>query len=379
MGKFMPVFSAVRRNILLTPPPEAILISVAECGRGMGSLKSTRTLIKKSQAEKVFLDNGMYTFFEKWRDGERVIFDDKRPVYPGKGIAMNITPNHGIYFSLAIKPDVTFVTDLPVPDLLSPPDPGEEEFHFMLTSYHNILRARQMTALHAQYCPDIELYYPFQGYTIDHFLRIKKELGKLQFDGYALATRVLNWSKVVGMMLMLRQQGVRKVHVFAGSSLPIMAVGAFFARHFFDEISYDSANWLNFSLVGTFRFFGSMTTVRPMPGLDISPNILSRRCDCLHCKGRSIGDIREIEWEERQVLLALHNYVAEVETAKALYDHSETPRMLRDFLLSKSQRIKLIKEIYECLSAVVSMKDHFADFNFVKGFADFIFSNFKAR
>ena len=77
--------------------------------------------------------------------------------------------------------------------------------------------------------------------------------------------------------------------------------------------------------------------------------------------------------------MALHNYVTEVETAKALYDHSQTPEMLRDFLLSKSHRTKLIGEIYECLSAVVSMKEQFSDFRFVKGFAEYIFSTFKAR
>ena len=211
MGEFLPVFSAVRGNLLLTPPPEAVLVSVAECGRGVSSLKSIRNLIRKSGAKRVYLDNGMYSYFNLWRDGQRVIFDGRRPVYPGNGIAMNVTPNHDIYFTLALKPNVTFVTDLPTPDLAAPQDPGEQEFYFMLSTYHNIVRAKEMAALMAQYCPDTELYFVFQGYSPDQLLRIKKELGELQFDGWALATRTLPWGRLAAMMILLHHFGFKKI------------------------------------------------------------------------------------------------------------------------------------------------------------------------
>jgi len=379
MGEFLPVCSGADLKLMPAPPPEAILVSVAECGKGPAALKAVMNLKKKSGAKKILMDNGMFTYHRKWQDGKKVIFDDSRPVYP-KGVEMNLTAFHNAYYNAIVQPNITFITDLPTPKLPANHDPGEEEFHFMLSTYHNLIRAKEMVELHANYCPQVELYFAFQGYNVDQLIRIKKELGNLQFAGYALATRTLKWNQLVAVMMMLHHYGVRKIHILAGSNLPSMVVGAFMARHFFDLVSYDSANWLTFGLKETIRLFGSMGTVRAVEKIPVPSKLLPIRCNCPHCQERSIADIRAIpHGQYKQHLISKHNYFIEVETAKALYKHSETPAMLRDFLLSKSTRTKLILEMYDCLLAVHNMKDYFNDFKFAQGFAEFIFHQFKAR
>jgi hypothetical protein len=321
----------------------------------------------------------MFTFFRKWEKGERVIFDNSRPIYP-KGVAMNLTGIHAIECAMVLKPYVLIVTDLPVPKPKAPFDTGDAELNFLLVTYHNVLRAKEVSQLRAQYCSDVELYYTFQGYNLNQLERIVRELNGLQFEGFCFATRALAWNKLTAMMLMLHGHGVKKIHVLAGSSMPIMAVGAFMARHIFDEVSYDSHNWLYFALKGTFRFFGSMGTARAVKKVEVPKHILSLTCDCLHCQGRSLNDIREMpHGQDKQHLLAKHNYYIETKTARAYYDHSETPAMLRDFLLAHSHRKKLILEMHEALSGIYEMKDFLSDEKFVRGLAEYVFNRFKAR
>ncbi|HPL67579.1 MAG TPA: hypothetical protein PLG94_13685 [Smithellaceae bacterium] len=378
MGIFLPVCSGAGLNLIPSPPPESMLVSVASCGT-VASTMTIQELIKLSEARKIFLDNGMFTFFRKLEKGERVIFDNSRPIYP-RGVAMNLTGIHAIEAAVALRPHVLIVTDLPVPKMKEPYDHGDQELRFMTTTYHNLIRAKEVSQLRAEYCPDVELYYTFQGYNLNQIERVMKELNGLQFEGYCLATRALPWNKLIAMMLMLHCYGARKIHVLAGSNMPIMAVGAFMARHIFEEVSYDSSNWLYFALKGTFRFFGSMGTARAIKQVDIPKHVLSLTCDCLHCQGRSLNDIREMEHgREKQRLLALHNYYIETKSAKALYEHSETPAMLRDFLLAKSHREKLINEMYEALSGIYEMRAFLGDDKFTKGLAEYIFNRFKAR
>lgn len=118
MGIFLPVCSGAGLNLIPSPPPRSMLVSVASCGT-VASTNSIKALIELSEAKKIFLDNGMFTFFRKWEKGERVTFDNSKPIYP-KGIAMNITAVHVIQCAVALKPDVLIVTDLPVPKLGAP-------------------------------------------------------------------------------------------------------------------------------------------------------------------------------------------------------------------------------------------------------------------
>jgi hypothetical protein len=118
MGIFLPVCSGAGLNLMPSPPPESMLVSVASCGTA-ASTNSIRELIELSEAKKIFLDNGMFTFFRKWEKGERVIFDNSRPIYPSGGVAMNLTAVHAIQVAMVLQPDVLIVTDLPVPRIRS--------------------------------------------------------------------------------------------------------------------------------------------------------------------------------------------------------------------------------------------------------------------
>lgn len=378
MGLFLPVCSAANTKLMPDPKPESILVSVASCGTESAT-KKLQDVIEMVKPRKLILDNGMYSFFTKLQNGDRMIFDDSRPIYP-KNVGMNLTAVHVIQAAMVLKPDVMIVPDLPVQRLLKADkrDHGDEEFNFMGVTYHNLTRAEEITQLRAKYCPDVELYYTFQGYTLYHFERIMRELNGLQFEGYCLATRVLSWNKILAIMILLRQHGVKKIHILAGSNMPTMAVGAFAARHLFEEVSYDSRNWLFMANRDMFRFFGSMGATQIIQKVDMPNDILSLTCACHHCNGRSLFDIREMPHSpEKHQFLAKHNYLVETETAKAYFDHSETPTMLRNFLLSVSHRKNLILEMYEALSAVYEMKYYLNDKKVARGIAEHIFNHFK--
>ena len=362
------------------PAPEGILVSVAECARSTAALTRVRKIIKRSGVKKIYLDNGMYSYFQKWKIGKTVIFDSNRWVYP-KGVDMNLTSEHVAYYNYVIQPYATFCLDLPVPSLPCKHDPGEEEFHFSLTVHHNITRAKEMAQLKKRFYPQVNQFFVFQGYNLSQLIFIKTELGDLEFDGYALPTRSLKWNQMTAMMLMLYHFGVRKIHILAGSNMPTLAICAYLARHLFDEVSYDSSNWLQFGIYGNLRLFGSMVGIATGKKIKVMPErILNTQCGCPHCNGRSIKDFRKMANDNDKLqLLIRHNAFIEVETVKALCAHSETPDMLRDFLLTHSRRKKLILEMHECLSGIDYLKKNLGDYAFAKGFAEFIFKRFKAR
>ncbi len=362
------------------PAPGRILVSVAECSKSPAALKRVRKIIKRSGAKEIYLDNGMFSYFQKWKKGKTVIFDRSRWVYP-KGVDMNLTSEHVAYYCAVIQPYATFCLDLPVPKLLADHDPGEEEFHFFHTVHHNITRAREMTELKKKFYPQVDQFFVFQGYNFNQLIFIKTELGDLEFDGFALPTRTLEWNQLAAMMIMLYHYGIRRIHILAGSNMPTMAICAFMARHFFDEVSYDSTNWLQFGIYGCLRLFGSMEGVTTGKILKFLPeDILRTQCGCPHCNSRSINDIRKMANDNTKLqLLIKHNAFIEVETAKALYTHSETPDMLRVFLLRHSNRTKLIMEMFEFLSGIDSIKSKLSDFAFAKDFSEFTFKRFTAR
>lgn len=378
MGKFLPICSGAGKKLLPVPHPQAILVSIAECGRSAGALRNVQEFIKMSNDWKVFLDNGMYTFFKKWVNMELVIFDNSRKIYP-QGISMNLTAQHNVHYARIVNPHVFICTDLPVRELVNPGDVGEQEFNFMLCTYHNIIRARETIRLRDRYGLESELYFAFQGYNLNQLLRIWRELNGLHFDGICLASRALNWNHMMAIMLMLYHLGVRKIHILAGSSLQAMTIGAFAAYHLFEEVSYDSANWLTFSLLQDFRFFGGLNVVRLKSDLPLKEHLKRFRCNCQHCDGRSLEDIHQMpEGPEKQHLLAQHNFLIETQTAKALYNHCQNPVMLRDFLLTYSHRRKLILEIYECMSSIFSMMDELQEPKLIRGFCEYIYNHFKA-
>jgi hypothetical protein len=381
MCNFLTVLSAVALLHMPLPLDVGILVSVAECAKSTAALKRVLRIIKYSGVEKIFLDNGMYTFFKKWINGETVIFDPSRNVYP-KNVAMNLISKHVAYYNAIIQPYVTFCLDLPTRMLPSKHDPGEEEFHFMLTAYHNINRAKEMSELKKRLYPRVNQYFVFQGYNISQLILILKELMGIEFEGYALPTRSLKWNQMAAIMLMLYHYGAKKIHILAGSNMPAMAVCAFMARHLFDEVSYDSTNWLTYGKNGAIRLFGSMRGLATGEIIEIPECILNAQCGCPHCNGRSIKDYRKMEYGSDKVqLLTKHNAFIEVETAKALYAHSETPDMLRDFLLKHcgSHRTKIIMEIHKCLKLIGPTKRSLGNYDLARGTAELMFQQFHTR
>ena len=325
------------------------------------------------------MDNGMYTYFKKWRNHELVGCDDSLPVYPNHGIAMNLTAYHNVHYANIIKPSIFICNDLPVPKLVQPDNVGEQEFNFLLVNYHNILRAKETVKLREQFGIKSDLYFAAQVYNINQLLRIIKELDGLKFDGFCLATRALSWNRMVALMLMLRHLGIRKIHILAGSNMAAMAANAFLAKNLFDEITYDSANWTTFGRYQYFRVFGSMRAIRLKSDKPINNYLKNIQCNCQHCKGRTLGDIHDMpEGTPKHHLLAQHNYLVETQTAQAMFDHSVTPGMLRDFLLAHSNRTKLIMEIHQCLAAIYNMMDKVNDPKFIRGFCEYIYHTFKA-
>ena len=67
MGNLEPVFSGASMEHMPVPAPGRILVSVAECGKSPAALKRVRKIIKRSGAENIYLDNGMFSYFQKWK------------------------------------------------------------------------------------------------------------------------------------------------------------------------------------------------------------------------------------------------------------------------------------------------------------------------
>ena len=104
---------------------------------------------------------------------------------------------------------------------------GKRNFHFYLTVYHNITRAREMAELKIKHYPQVKQFFVFQVYNLNQLIFIKTELGDLEFDGGALPTRCVNWNQMIAMMIMLNHYGFRRIHILAGSNMPTMAICAY--------------------------------------------------------------------------------------------------------------------------------------------------------
>ncbi len=373
MGNLLPVFSGVKPTQVPDPAPENILVSITDCALSENATKKFRNLIKRSCFQKTFLDNGMYTFHKKIMNDETVIFDPKRPVYPNNGIAMNLTAEHVAHYARILQPHVTFTLDLPVPKLTNiKPDPGLQEFNFMRATYHNLTRARELVNMKPTHFPNTDLYFVFQIYNIQQLVQIKKELGNIGFDGYAVPTRTLSWKQVAAVMLMLHHWKAERVHIFAGSNLKMMVVSAVFARHFFEEVSYDSTNWIQNSMYNKFRLYGSLKTVGVENGNVKQDQYNDYQCRCPHCDGRSIRDIRDMEYTPRTSILSSHNQWIEQATAKEIMNHVDSAKDLCDYLskyeVEKSEIIKLC----DLVQRVLSMRKQYHNFEFVKSYSNII-------
>jgi hypothetical protein len=378
MGRFLPVFSGVSKSDMPDPTPENVLFSVSACGESDAALNQIIKLTKSLENSKIFLDNGMFTLFQKWKNDqlgktrEIIIMNKNAPVFP-KDIGMNNCSEIIAKYASAIKPDVTFCMDLAVPKLRQKKYAGEDEFNFRLSTYNNILSAYEMVALKPKYFPTTDLYFVFQGYHINHLLRIKQSLLTLNFDGWAIPTRVLSCETLAGIMLILYYYGIRKIHIFAGSNLNAMIVGVYFARHFFDEVSYDSTNWLKYAINHDYRLFGSMRGVNTGENQTEKDLEFNKTCYCPHCRGRSIDDIRAMTNNSEKIkLLKMHNYYIEVLTADAMADNIDTPNDLLRFLLNNQANENSVRKIFDCLNSIHIMKNKFDSLDVVVQFAKLI-------
>lgn len=81
MSKLIHICSGVGTDAVSILHPSGVLVNAAKVLETANSHKQVIKFIKLSRAERVFLDNGMFSFFRRWQDGEMVSYDFNRPVY----------------------------------------------------------------------------------------------------------------------------------------------------------------------------------------------------------------------------------------------------------------------------------------------------------
>jgi hypothetical protein len=106
----------------------------------------------------------------------------------------------------------------------------------------NVKWAVQTAKLREEYCPEVGLFIPFQGYTLNHLDIFFRFIQEIHFDGISIPVRNLNLKDISLFLIRFYQMGIKRVHLLGTSSFYRMALCAYMARHYFEWVSLDSTS-----------------------------------------------------------------------------------------------------------------------------------------
>lgn len=337
------------------------LINVPESGHNSQAIAQTIKFLKSlPPGTLIQLDSGGFQLFlaEYGKVKKIVIFNpNNKLIYFNNYI--NLTPKHVIATVRQLLPYIFIMVslDMPVPRASGK---ARQEILFMKSNTFNVRCGREIASLRDKFRIPARLFIPCQTYDLAQFDYFVRELGDIRYDGYSLPTRIFNTKKITVFILKFIKMGVRQFHVLGTTRFSVLALLNYVARNYFDFVSVDATSWRMFAekqiYLKPFSLIGRRLHDKAILGKDDSID-----CICPFCRGMSFGKIKNMPNADKTRLLMSHNYFVLQQAAEEFYKNSETPAMLKNFLLEKTGRKKDIDLVYRCITTIEAVKNILSD------------------
>jgi tRNA-guanine family transglycosylase len=336
-----------------------------DSARSEEAVNSTKKLFKRAGSETTMLDSGGFQIIRAENNNKKkkmkltMTFDSSLPLMRSKS-KINISPFHVVDAACKLRPSIMTALDFPIAELS---DRRAQEKEFRRKLELNMKWARETASLREERCPRIQLFIPVQCYNLDHFETFWNSIEGIRYDGLSLPIRNLGYSELALFLLSFYQIGVRKVHILGSSSFFTIALAAFFARNFFEWVSFDATTWREQAQNQKYLNPYNLSARNLRSDLLIDER-LPMMCHCPFCTNMTFTDIKNLPYTDKVHFLRNHNFYVTEELTQEMFEEAGTWLTLEGFLRQRSRRKKEIAELITCLSMVDLLRDK--DINVLK-------------
>jgi hypothetical protein len=345
MGELVNFCAGATRDVLPARRVPAMLLSVPEYASTPEQIRTSREMLAAAGTRESILDSGGYQLWLAEKKGICPTHDARRPLsFTDK--EANIAPCHVVEAAAALKPTIMMALDYPIRTISGA---SEQDHEFLGKLGFNLTWARETARLREELCPEVQLFIPVQCYSLAQFDRFRKLLGDTRFEGLSMPIRNLSLPAIAAFLISFHQAGVRRVHILGSTGYGILAIAAYFARHFFDWVSLDATSWRK-----------KAEFCHYLNPLDLSVESLQKSvvvddripmdCPCPRCRGKSYTYIKNLPYREKYDHLSAHNWWVIEQAAGDLYANSSDVIELEAFMRPRCRKPELKAKIVRTLS-----------------------------
>jgi len=349
MGKLVIFCAGVGADPAILPAKKVpnILVNPFDNGMNQKTISNTLAMFAYAGTENRFLDSGGYQIYKAGGEKKAMTFDPNSPLINSDD-RINISPSHVIETACRLNPHIMTALDFPIRTLS---DKAEREQEFLRKLGFNIKWATEASLLRGRYCPQIQLFLPIQCYDLDQFELFMRSIGDISYDGLSMPLRNLELDEISLFLLRFHQLGTKKVHLLGSTSFFVIALSAFFARHFFEWFSLDATTW---------RFVAERKgylNPNDLSWENIGEDVLIDEsipmiCQCPFCENRTFTYIKNLPYGDKVAFLRSHNHYVIERAGEDLYKNASDLLRLENFLRRRSPRVKDIDDLIRCLSII---------------------------
>lgn len=339
-------------DVLPAKKVKNILVNVFGNGISEKTIMDTKRMFTYAGTEIRFQDSGGYQIYRAEEENKEMTFDPNLPLMRSDK-TINVSPKHVVETACRLQPDMMTTLDYPIRKIS---DRGEQEQEFLRKLGFNMKWAIETAFLRKRYCPNIQLFIPVQCYDLDQFHLFHNSIQYLSYDGLSMPLRNLRLEEIALFLLRFRQLGIKKVHLLGSTSFFVMALSAFFARHFFEWVSLDATSW---RLTAEYKGYLNPNDLSwEYIGDDvlIDENI-PMMCQCPFCENRTFTFIKNLPYMDKVALLRSHNFWVTKKAAKDLYANAGNLVNFERFLRIRSSNVTEIEDLIKCLSLIDVFKN----------------------
>jgi len=361
MSKLIFFCAGVSAQTLPAAKVKNILFNVVDNGKSEKEIRDAKALIKSAGAETCMLDSGGYQIYVAEEQNKKMSFDPGLPMMRSDQ-EINISPRHVVEAACKIRPTIMTALDFPVRELSTTTD---QEHEFLSKLGFNMTWALETALLRERRCPDIQLFIPVQCYNLDQFEIFRNSIGNVRYDGLSLPFRARRLDDVALFFFRFYQVGIRKVHILGTSSFFGIALAAFFARHFFEWVSFDATTWRESAQHETYLSPYDLSA-EGVGNEVLIDDRLPIVCQCPFCADMTFTDIKNLPYTEKVNFLRNHNFYVIEKAREDLFAKAGNLLSLEKFLKNRSPRNKEIEKLIQCLSLIDRLRNE--DINVLKPF-----------
>jgi tRNA-guanine family transglycosylase len=338
---------------------DAVMINYPQYCSTAGRMQETLRILKQAKPQVVFMDSGGFQKLTAEIKRERSLGDS----VPSKDedLLLNLSPESIVEAAAELRPTAMMALDSPIRKI---EDQDEREKEFRRKLDRNVKWAVETSELRLQRCPEVGLFVPVQCYSLRHLEEFINAIKGIHLTGLSLPIRGMSLLEVALFLLRFRQVGIRNVHLLGVSAFFPMALGAYFARQFFESMSLDAKTWKERAIHNEYTSSHDLTRVKISGGVVI-PEGTVLDCTCSVCLRRSFSYFKHLPYAERAILLRSHNWWVTERAARDLFNHASSISSLRKHLLKRTLRWGEVEDLCVVLDLVETFKGH--DLRYLEG------------